>query len=83
MPQIVAAPTPMFTDSQVVIDGTERRRVSRESKWICVRHAMVRTARDDRAVDPLKCPSETNDSDCLTKPMCGPSFDRAQARVMG
>ncbi len=83
MPQVVAAPTPMLTDSHVVLDGVECRRVSRESKWISVRYTIVRTARDDKAVDPLKYPSETNDADCLTKPLCGPSFDRAQARVMG
>ncbi len=83
MPQVIAAPTPMFTDSQVVLDGAECRRASRESKWISVRYALVRTALDDKAVDPLKCPAETNDADCLTKSLCGPSFDRAQERVMG
>ncbi len=83
VPQFVAAPTPMYTDSQVVLDGTECRRVSRESKWLSVRYAMVRTARDDGAIDPTKCPSDENDADCFTKPLCGPSFDRAQSRIMG
>jgi hypothetical protein len=83
MPHTVVSPTPMFTDSQVVLDGTDCRRVSRESKWMCVRYALVRTAKDDSAIDPRKCPTETNDADCFTKPLCGPSFDRAQARIMG
>ena len=41
---LVAKPTEVHTDAQVVLDGTRCRRVSYASKWICTRYAMVRQA---------------------------------------
>ena len=39
---LVLGPTPIFTDAQAVLDGTHCRRVSRESKWVCINLALIR-----------------------------------------
>jgi hypothetical protein len=81
-PHLVADPTPMYTDAQVVLDGTSCRRVSRESKWISTRYAMVRKAMSDGAIEPRKCDTNANDANMLTKPVVGAEFPIAQARMM-
>ena len=62
---LVDAPTPIFTDAQVVLDGTHCRRVSRAAKWMATRYAMVRQAEDDGSTVAMKCASELNDADIL------------------
>jgi hypothetical protein len=79
---LVADPTPMYTGAQVVLDGMRCRRVSRESKWISTRYAMVRKAENDGAIEPRKCDTADNDANMLTKPVVGAEFPIAQARMM-
>ena len=80
---LVDEPTPVFTDAQVVLDGTKCLRVSNASKWMCTRYAMVRQAEENGAALPTKCATETNDADIFTKPLTGAAFVRAQASIMG
>ena len=80
---LVDGHTRVFTDAQVVLDGTRCRRVSNASKWMCTRYAMVRQAEENGAAIPTKCASELNDADIFTKPLTGAAFARAQASIMG
>ena len=82
-PHLVAGPSPIFTDAQAVLDGTHCRRVSRESKWVCINLALIRQAEGDGAIIAVKCPTENNIADILTKPLSGPSFTRAQRMIQG
>jgi hypothetical protein len=80
---LVAEPSKVHTDAQVVLDGTNCRRVSNTSKWMCTRYAMVRQAEENGAAVPTKCATELNDADIFTKPLTGAAFSRAQASIMG
>ena len=80
---LVTEPSKVYTDAQVVLDGTQCRRVSNTSKWMCTRYAMVRQAEENGAAIPTKCATELNDADIFTKPLTGAAFARAQASIMG
>jgi hypothetical protein len=82
-PHLVLDPTPIFTDAQAVLDGTHCRRVSRESKWVCVNLALIRQATEDGTIIAVKCPTADNIADVLTKPLTGPHFLRAQRLLQG
>jgi hypothetical protein len=68
---LVAEPTKVNTDAQVVLGGTRCRRVSRVSKWMCTRYAMIHQAEENGAAVPTKCASALNDADIFTKPLTG------------
>ena len=80
---LVKSPTPVHTDANVVLDGTHCRRVSSQSKCIATNYAMVRQAELDGAIIAVKCASEDNPADILTKPLTGASFARAEDLIMG
>ena len=82
-PRLVLGPTPINTDASVVVDGTNCRRVSREMKWVCINYAIVRLAVDDGSVVIVKCTSEANAADGLTKPLTGGTFTRSQRMLQG
>ena len=82
-PHLVSGPSPLFTDAQAALDGTHCRRVSRESKWVCINYALIRQAGENGTITVVKCPTEDNIADILTKPLCGPSFIRAQRLIQG
>ena len=82
-PQLVLGATPLFSDASAALDGTHCRRVSRESKWVCINLALIRQALEDGVVTTVKCPSENNIADVLTKPLTGPTFTRAQRALQG
>ena len=35
-------PTPIFTDSKTIIDGTDCERLVRSSRWLAAKYAMLR-----------------------------------------
>ena len=82
-PQLVHGPIPLYSDASAALDGTHRRRVSRESKWVCINLALVRQALEDGVITTVKCPTENNLADVLTKPLTGPAFMRAQRALQG
>ena len=82
-PQLVLGPTPLFSDASAALDGTHCRRVSRESKWVSINLALLRQALEDGVITTVKCPSENNVADILTKPLAGPNFIRAQRAIQG
>jgi hypothetical protein len=67
----------------VLIDGTHCRKVSNESKWVSTRYAMVRRAEELQAIRLMKCSTELNFSDILTKALTGASFFRHRAAILG
>ena len=75
--------TVIHTDARVLIDGTRCRKVSNESKWMSVRYAMARRAEEINAIFLVKCPTESNMSDILTKPLTGQPFARHRCAILG
>jgi hypothetical protein len=82
-PQFVLGPTPLFSDTSAALDGTHCRRISRESEWVCINLALLRQALEDGVTTTVKCPSENNIADVLTKHLTGPNFIRAQRPIQG
>jgi len=76
-------PTMSFTDAQVLLDGTHCRKVSKESKWVAPRYAIVRKAEADGAVTVCKIGTSDNRADLFTKPLFGTPFERHRASVLG
>jgi hypothetical protein len=82
-PAFVEKPTPVYTDAQVVLDGTHCRRVSKEAKSVCASYAIVRQALADGVVQMRKCNTTDNIADIFTKPLTGAIFARAEDNIMG
>jgi hypothetical protein len=82
-PHLVLGPTPVNTDASVVVDGTNCRRVSREMKWVCLNYAIVRQATGDGCITIVKCATEDNAADGLTKPLTGKAFTRSRRTLQG
>ena len=82
-PQLVLDATPLFSDASAALDGAHCRRVSRELKWVCINLALLRQALEDGVITTVKCPSEDNVADILTKPLTGPTYARAQRALQG
>ena len=76
-------PTLTHTDAQVLLDGTHCRRVSKESKWVAPRYAMIRKAEADGAVVFQKIATQDNTADMFTKPLTGVIFAKHRAAVLG
>jgi hypothetical protein len=76
-------PTLTHTDAQVLLDGTHCRRVSKESKWVAPRYAMIRKAEADGAVVFQKIATQDNTADLFTKPLTGVIFAKHRAAVLG
>jgi hypothetical protein len=53
----ISGPTPLFTDAQVVLDGTPCRRVSNESKLVATNYAVARQSEEDGGVVYKKLPA--------------------------
>jgi len=75
--------TPLFTDSQTLLDGTECERVSREAKWAATRYGMMRVAIEDQSIGPRPIPTHLNIADPMTKALTGATFIRHRAELLG
>jgi hypothetical protein len=80
---LVESPTPLNTVAQVLVDGTSCRKVSRPSKWVCARYAMMRQAVENEVVELKNCNSDANPADIFTKPLTGAKFALLRAAVLG
>ena len=76
-------PTTFYLDAQAVLDGTTCERLSKGSRWMAMRYAMLRWGIMCGTIDPHKRPSASNPSDGLTKCLVGPSFIAARALLLG
>ena len=76
-------PTTLWTDSQILLDGTHCEKLSKSSRWLATRYAMIRFGIACGAIKPTKCPAEDNLSDILTKAITGARFEKLRAAVLG
>ena len=77
------APTTVFTDARVLIDGTNCRKVTNASKWVSTRFAMVRWAQQSKAITLTKIAGALNPSDIYTKPLTGAAFVTPRCTELG
>ena len=75
--------TDLFMDASVVLSGVAMDRVSRESRYLSTRLAMLRQGVYDRVITLLKIKTEDNPADIFTKPLVGAMFRRLRALVLG
>ena len=61
-------PTPMFTDSQILLDGTNCEKLAKASRWLCTRYAMIRHGTACGVVQPTKIPAADNIADWKNSP---------------
>ena len=78
-----AHPTPLYTDAQVVMDGTGCERLVKTSRWMATRYAMIRWGLSCGTIDLRKIRAEDNSADIVTKCLIGIRFARLRARVLG
>ena len=76
-------PTPIYTDSQVLLDGAASERLSKSSRWLAARYAMMRRGRESRQIAPLKVAAEDNVADIVTKPLTGALFIKHREAILG
>ena len=76
-------PTPMMTDSQIMLDGTACERIVKSSRWLAARHAMIRRGVASDIILPTKLPGAANVADILTKPLIGTGFLTHRATILG
>jgi hypothetical protein len=78
-----AGPTDFYTDAQAVVEGAALERLSRFSRWLASRYAMMRWGVDNRVIALCKKAAADNTGDLTTKPVCGTLFFRLRSRLMG
>jgi hypothetical protein len=76
-------PTDFFTDAQAVVDGAALERLTRYSRWLAARYAMMRWGVAARVIALKKKPARDNAGDLTTKPVVGRLFGRLRSLVMG
>jgi hypothetical protein len=58
-------------------------RITRDSRWMAMRYAMIRWGKACNTIDPLKLPTADNPADGNTKCLTGPAFEAARDRLLG
>ena len=76
-------PTPIFTDSKTLIDGTDCERLVRSSRWLAAKYAMLRWGLACGTISLDKVSGDGNLADLMTKPITGSRFYALRARVLG
>ena len=76
-------PTPLYTDAQAVTDGSSMERMTRATRWLAAKYAMVRWGIACRAIALGKVSSEDQVADIVTKALVGARFYLLRARVLG
>jgi hypothetical protein len=76
-------PTELFTDAQALIDGTGCERLSKSSRWMATRYAMIRWGLSCGTIELAKVPAEDNCADIVTKCLTGALFFKHRARILG
>ena len=76
-------PTPLYTDAQAVTDGSSMERMTRATRWLAAKYAMIRWGIACRAIMLERVASEDMIADIVTKPIAGAAFYALRARVLG
>jgi len=77
------APTEFNTDAKAVVDGAALERLTRTSRWLSMRYAMMRWGLACGVIALRKKAAIHNVSDLTTKPVVGSLFKRLRSRLMG
>jgi hypothetical protein len=77
------APTPLYLDATVVLDGFDCERITRDSRWMAMRYAMIRWGKACATIDPRKLDTADNPADGNTKCLTGPKFLASRNRLLG
>ena len=75
--------TDLFMDAAVVLAGVAMDRVTRESRYVATRLAMLRQAVADGIIALRKIDTKTNPADIFTKPLVGETLRRLRAMCLG
>ena len=75
--------TELFMDATAVLSGVEMDRVSRESRYLATRLAMMRQAVADGVIILRKIATSDNPADIFTKPLVGAALQRIRGLVFG
>jgi hypothetical protein len=76
-------PTPLYTDAQAVTDGSSMERMTRATRWLAAKYAMIRWGTACRAIALGQVSSEDMVADIVTKAIVGARFYSLRARVLG
>ena len=76
-------PTPLWTDSQTVLDGTHGERLGKSSRWLATRRAMIRVGEERGTIDPRKLDGAEMVADIVTKALGGTVFKKHRATILG
>ena len=76
-------PTPIFSDSKTVIDGTDCARLIRSFRWLAAKYAMMRWGLAYGTITLDKVAAMFNIADITTKPLTGQRFFDFSACILG
>jgi hypothetical protein len=76
-------PTKFYLDATSVLDGFDCERLTKNTRWMAMRYAMLRWGTACKSIEPIKLPSADNPADAFTKCLTGPHFVRARAFLLG
>jgi hypothetical protein len=76
-------PSSLYTDAQAVTDGSNMERMTRATRWLAAKYAMVRWGIACRAIALGQVSSEDIIADFVTKPLVGIRCYSLRARVLG
>ena len=73
----------IYTDAEAVINGTGAERMTKSSRWLATRYALLRWVDFCRIARTAKVGTAFNCGDIITKCLTGLLFFRHRARVLG
>jgi len=83
LPLQAAPRVPFWTDASAIIDGVANERITKQTRWMAARKAMLRSAVSKEVISLRKVSAEDNVADILTKPLTGPAFERHRHTLLG
>ena len=75
-------PTRFYLDATSVLDGYECERLTKATRWMAMRYAMIRWGTACKSIDPTKLSTDENPADGFTKCLTGPRFVAARAFLL-
>ena len=76
-------PTTIYTDAEAVVQGRGGERMTKSTRWLGTRYAMIRWVEYCRIARMAQLGSAYNCGEIMTKCLVGPLFFRHRARVLG
>ena len=78
-----ARPTTIYTDAEAVIQGRGGERMTKSTRWLGTRYALIRWVEYCRIARMAQLGSARNCGDLMTKCLVGPLFFKHRARALG